>query len=42
MSLSPTAGAIAGIHSAALPAQRRRELREWANTQGYSVEDYSG
>ena len=36
------AGAIAGIHSAALPAQRRQELREWANTQGYGVEDYSG
>ncbi|HGP0980210.1 TPA: TfoX/Sxy family DNA transformation protein [Klebsiella aerogenes] len=40
--LESLAGAIAGIHSAALPAQRRQELREWANTQGYSVEDYSG
>ncbi|HBV5675095.1 TfoX/Sxy family DNA transformation protein [Klebsiella aerogenes] len=40
--LESLAGAIAGIHSAALPAQRRQELREWANTQGYGVEDYSG
>ncbi len=40
--LESLAGAIAGTHSAALPAQRRQELREWANTQGYGVEDYSG
>lgn len=40
--LESLAGAIAGIHAAALPAQRRQELREWANQQGYGVEDYSG
>jgi DNA transformation protein len=40
--LESLAGAIAGIHSAALPALRRQKLREWANERGYGGEDYSG
>lgn len=35
-------GAIAGVHAAALPAQRRRELAEWAGGQHRDIQGYSG
>lgn len=35
-------GAIAGVHSAALPTQRRQELKVWADSQHKSIDAYSG
>lgn len=35
-------GAIVGVHAAALPAQRRRELAEWAGGQHRGIDSYSG
>ncbi|WP_174508515.1 TfoX/Sxy family DNA transformation protein [Klebsiella oxytoca] len=35
-------GAIVGVHAAALPTQRRRELAEWAGGQHRDIQGYSG